>query len=108
MALISCGVYFLPSISTLWSVPIWRLMEEMVRSGLVMAWRFATWPTRRSPVFVKPTTLGVVRAPSALAMTTGSPPSITATQLFVVPRSMPMILLITHYSLFLNRFVWKR
>src|SRR5262249_12313756 len=28
--------------------------------------------------------------PSALGMTTGSPPSITATQLFVVPRSMPM------------------
>src|SRR5699024_8234147 len=47
-----------------------------------------------SPVLVKPTTDGVVRAPSALGMTTGSPPSITATQLLVVPRSIPMILLI--------------
>ena len=50
--------------------------------------------TRRSPVLVKPTTDGVVRAPSAFAMTTGSPPSITATQLLVVPKSIPMILLI--------------
>src|SRR5699024_7989408 len=78
-----------------------------VRSGLVMAWRFATWPTSRSPVLVKPTTLGVVRAPSALAMTTGSPPSITATQLFVVPRSMPMILLIVYLSLFITQIWWN-
>ena len=44
----------------------------MVFSGLVTAWRFATWPTRRSPLFVKPTTDGVVRPPSWLGMTTGS------------------------------------
>ena len=36
---------------------------------------------------------GVVRLPSALGITTGSPPSITATQRLVVPRSMPMTLL---------------
>ncbi|MGH7745367.1 MAG: hypothetical protein ACREQ5_11325 [Candidatus Dormibacteria bacterium] len=48
-------------------------------------------PTRRSPVRVKATTDGVVRLPSALAMTVGSPPSITATTLFVVPRSMPTV-----------------
>src|SRR4029077_1368743 len=35
------------------------------------------------------TTDGVVRAPSALAMTVGSPPSRTATTEFVVPRSIP-------------------
>ena len=35
---------------------------------------------------------GVVRAPSALGITVGSPPSMTATQLLVVPRSIPMIL----------------
>jgi len=29
-----------------------RLMEKMVFSGLVMAWRLATWPTRRSPLLV--------------------------------------------------------
>ncbi len=42
---------------------------------------------------MKATTEGVVRFPSLLLMTTGSLPSITATQLLVVPRSMPMILL---------------
>ena len=34
----------------------------------------------------------VVRAPSALGITTASPPSITLTQLFVVPKSIPIIL----------------
>ncbi|GFO68797.1 hypothetical protein GMLC_23760 [Geomonas limicola] len=38
---------------------------------------------------------GVVRLPSALAMTTGSPPSITATQELVVPRSIPITLLMS-------------
>ena len=70
-----------------------RLIEKMVFLGLVTAWRLATWPTRRSPVLVKATTEGVVRLPSALGMTLGSPPSITATTLLVVPRSIPMILL---------------
>src|SRR5665811_444618 len=64
----------------------------MVLAGFVTAWRFASWPTRRSPVFVKATTDGTVRPPSADAMTVGSPPSMAATTEFVVPRSMPMIL----------------
>src|SRR5271157_63277 len=68
-----------------------RLMEKTVFSGLVMAWRLATWPTSRSPLLVNPTTDGVVRVPSWLAMTVGCPASITATQEFVVPRSIPMI-----------------
>ena len=63
-----------------------------MRSGLVMAWRLATWPTMRSPSLEKATTEGVVRLPSALGMTTASPPSMTATQLLVVPKSIPMIL----------------
>src|SRR5690554_6892562 len=67
-------------------------MDMMVRSGLVTAWRLATWPTRRSPSLVKATTDGVVRLPSELAMTTGSPPSRTATTELVVPRSMPTTL----------------
>ena len=33
----------------------------MVFSGLVTAWRFAGWPTRRSPSSVKATIDGVVR-----------------------------------------------
>ena len=71
-----------------------RLMLKMVFSGLVIAWRLATWPTSRSPVLVKATTDGVIRPPSALVMTGGSPPSMTATTEFVVPRSIPMILAI--------------
>src|SRR5687767_15932046 len=72
-----------------------RLIEKTVFSGLVTAWRLATWPTSRSPVLVNATTDGVSRPPSGLVITTGSPPSITATTEFVVPRSMPIILLIT-------------
>ena len=56
---------------------------------LVTAWRLATSPTSTSPFLAKATTEGVVRAPSAFAMTVGSPPSRTATTLLVVPRSMP-------------------
>src|SRR5215211_5752133 len=74
------------------SVPMWRLIDRNVRSGLVMAWRLATSPTRTSPAFEKATTDGVVRAPSELGMTTGSPASRTDTTEFVVPRSMPTAL----------------
>ena len=56
---------------------------------LVTAWRLAALPTSRSPVFVNATTDGVVRPPSAFGTTTGSPPSMTAMQEFVVPKSMP-------------------
>src|SRR5260370_10030277 len=70
-------------------VPISRLMERKVRSGFVMAWRLATSPTRISPVLLKATTEGVVRWPSALGMTTGSPPSRTETTELVVPKSIP-------------------
>src|SRR5215203_2745528 len=66
----------------------------MVLSGLVTAWRLAGWPIRRSPSLVMATIDGVVRAPSAFSMTLGLPPSITATQLLVVPRSIPITLAI--------------
>src|SRR5215213_3175122 len=72
--------------------PMKRLMEKTVRPGLVTAWRLATVPTRRSPPCVKATTDGVVRPPSALGMTVGSPPSRTAMHELVVPRSMPTAL----------------
>src|SRR5690606_3898472 len=86
---ISCGVYFLPSTSNFQSVPMWRLTEAIVLSTFVTAWRFAVSPTRTSPSFANATIEGVVRRPSALAMTFGSPPSRTATTEFVVPRSIP-------------------
>src|SRR6187401_2903393 len=66
-----------------------RLTDRTVRSTLVTAWRLATSPTSTSPFLAKATTDGVVREPSALAMTVGSPPSRTATTELVVPRSMP-------------------
>ncbi len=68
---------------------MWRLTERMVRSTLVTAWRLATSPTSTSPFLANATTLGVVREPSAFAMTSGSPPDRTATTELVVPRSMP-------------------
>ena len=89
---ISCEVYFLPSISIVQLVPMWRFTERIVRSGFVMAWRFATSPTSTSLPFEKATTDGVVRDPSAFGMTTGSPASRTLTTEFVVPRSMPTAL----------------
>ena len=89
---ISWAVYALPSMSMVQSVPMWRLTERMVRSGLVMAWRLATSPTSTSPVLEKPTTDGVVRPPSALGMTVGSPASSTLTTELVVPRSIPTAL----------------
>jgi hypothetical protein len=88
-ALISCGVYFLPSISDDQSPPMCRFTERIVRSVFVTAWFLADWPTSTSPFFANATTDGVVREPSELAMTVGSPPSRTATTELVVPRSMP-------------------
>src|SRR5215210_5792948 len=74
--------------------PIRRLMAYRVLDGLVTAWRFADCPTSRSPFLAKATMEGVVRAPSAFSMTRVSLPSMMATQELVVPRSMPMTLLI--------------
>src|SRR5919204_5510711 len=75
----------------------------MVFSGLSTAWRLASWPTRRSPVLVNPTTDGVKRLPSLLMITVGVPPSITATTEFVVPRSMPTAFAIPHLTLCILR-----
>ncbi len=72
--------------------PMKRLMEKMVFSGLVTAWRLAGVPTSRCPSLLKATTDGVVRPPSLFSMTVGSPPSRTAMHELVVPRSMPMTL----------------
>ena len=58
---------------------------------ITAACRAAIAPTRRSPSFENATTLGVVRSPSALGTMAGRPPSTVAAQLFVVPRSMPIV-----------------
>jgi hypothetical protein len=70
-------------------------MELMVFVGLVTACRFAGSPTLISPPSTNAITEGVVLFPSALGITTGSLPSITATQELVVPKSIPIILLIS-------------
>src|ERR1700761_6986323 len=88
-ALISCAVYFLPSISTDQSVPMCLLTERMVRSTLVTAWFLAGWPTSTSPLRANATTDGGVREPWEFATTRGPPPSSTATTELVVPRSIP-------------------
>src|SRR5215208_7369225 len=84
-------------------VPMWRFTDRIVRSGLVMAWRLATSPTRTSPVLENATTEGVVREPSELGATTGSPASRTATTELVVPRSIPTALDMVVGLLELNR-----
>ncbi len=68
-----------------------RFTEKIVFCALVTAWRLAAWPTSRSPLLANATMEGVVRAPSEFSSTAGSPPSITAMQEFVVPRSIPNI-----------------
>src|SRR5207244_22824 len=73
--------------------PISRLIAKNVFSGLVTAWRLAAWPTSRSPASVKATIDGVVRPPSLFSMTLALLPSMTATQEFVVQRSIPITLL---------------
>ena len=82
------------SVSSAYLRPIRRLAEKMVLRGLVTACRLAACPTMRSPFFVNATMDGVVRAPSLFSSTVACPPSITAMQEFVVPRSIPRILLI--------------
>src|SRR5271156_1194254 len=67
-----------------------------------MACRFAASPTNRSPVLVNATTDGVIRRPSEFSRTLGSPPSMTAMQEFVVPKSMPMTFAIKKLVVFLN------
>ena len=91
MADSSCGVNALPSMAARQSLPMRRFTDAMVRSGFTAACRAAIAPTRRSPSFENATTLGVVRSPSALGTMAGRPPSTVAAQLFVVPRSMPIV-----------------
>jgi len=65
----------------------------MVFFGLVTACLFAEIPTAvLFPSLSKLTTEGVVRKPSEFSNTLAALPSSTATQEFVVPKSIPIIL----------------
>ena len=70
------------------------LKAEQERTGIKLLWNtaclFAKVPTSLSPSLPKATIEGVVRVPSVLFIICGSPPSITATTEFVVPRSIPI------------------
>src|SRR2546422_6888710 len=69
-----------------------RLTERMVSSGRSPASALARAPTITSPPGRKATAEGSSAAPvSGAGSTRGPPSSSTATRLFVVPRSMPMI-----------------
>src|SRR5690349_15592999 len=74
-------------------------MAKTVFSGLVILWRLADWPTSTSPVSVKATIEGVVRAPSAFSITLALLPSMIETHELVVPRSMPIALAMTCFLL---------
>src|SRR6266508_4096620 len=87
----SYGTIFISSETSPNLRPMKRLIEKIVFWGFVTCWRFAGGPTSRWPSFVNATTDGVVRPPSAFGMTVGSPPSSTAMQELVVPRSMPIV-----------------
>ena len=74
----------------------------MVLVGFVTACLLAGSPTLISPPSTNAITEGVVLLPSAFGITTGSFPSITETHEFVVPKSIPIILLIIYLFNFLN------
>ena len=75
-------------------LPINLLTAKIVFSGFVTACLFAGCPINFSSLSVNATTEGVVLAPSAFSNTLACEPSITATQEFVVPKSIPITLLI--------------
>ena len=76
-------------------------------SGFTTAWRLAVMPTRRSPLRVNATMEGVVRLPSALAITAGSPPSMAATTLLAVPRSIPITFAIYRILVEIVTCIWS-
>ena len=91
------GTWVLSPVTSSCLLPMNRFTEKNVFVGLTTACLFAICPISISPVFVYATTLGVVLCPSAFVMIVGFPPSIAATALFVVPRSIPTTCL--HFSL---------
>src|SRR6266478_2187758 len=61
----------------------------MVLRGFTTIWSLATLPTRRSPLSLIATTLGRINDPLSLGTTRATLLRTYATQVFVVPRSIP-------------------
>ena len=97
---ICCGVYSLPYILNLKSVPIFLLAAIMVPSGFIEACLRAGSPTSFCPSFVKATYEGnafplAIPAPSALGIIAGLSFSMKAAAEFEVPKSIPITLAIS-------------
>lgn len=75
-------------------LPIRRLTSKTVFSGLMVAWFLAASPIKRS-FSVKATHEGVTLFPWSLAMISTFPFLKIPTQLYVVPKSIPITLVIT-------------
>ena len=70
------------------------LGEKITEAVITVPAYFNDSQRQATKVFVNATTDGVVLPPSLLGITVLSPPSITAMHEFVVPKSIPNILLI--------------
>ena len=70
-------------------IPINLFTEKKVFSGFTTACLLAIFPTSLSPFLVYATTDGVILCPSALVTIVGFPPSMAATALLVIPKSIP-------------------
>ena len=73
------------------ALPMKRFTEWNVFLGSLVRRFAATCPTATEPSAAKCTTLGIVRRPFSSGTSTGRPSITTATQLLVVPRSMPQM-----------------
>ena len=80
-------------------LPINLLEAKMVSCAFVTACLLAGWPTNFSLFSKNATIEGVVLAPSAFSKTFACEPSMIATHELVVPRSIPITLLIIFYPL---------
>ena len=80
------------------------MAATIVLSGFVTACLLAGSPTKRSPSFEKATTEGNALpptvTPSAAGIIVGFPPIITDAAELLVPKSIPIILVILSFSLF--------
>src|SRR6478672_12557462 len=106
---ICCGVYCLPNTLNLKSVPILRFAARTVPSGLDIICRLAGSPTISWPSRVKATyegnALPPTEVPSAACMIVGFPPIIAAAAELLVPRSIPIILLMLTFRLLYFFFI---